>query len=563
MSGSFVTFNTNNGVISNQNQDTEILGLDGTLRRGPVDIPVTLPNFPFAHLGPEPDGNALVVTGTALFSPLVGLFYFPSTSSWQQQNNLTLIEQHDQGTSVMYDKGHVMVIGGRQGNSVTRDTETIDLNQASPAWTEAAQMHFERYYATSVLMPDGQIFVVGGSKCGGADNVQSPDGTCKAGAVMYPEIYDSTHQTWSLMSRQQTLRMYHSVALLLPDARILVTGGGRPGAYGESGITDKGTLKYIAHREIEIFSPPYLFNADGSTATRPSITTSPASINYGQSFNVGIGNLTTAQIRDVVLVRLPSVTHALNFDLQRVPLNKMVLDGQPLSVAAPANGIQALPGPYMLFVISTSGVPSVANMVLLANPACTAPPAPTGLIANAVSNTQVNITWIAPTGTVDHYELDRKQSFSAQFVRIANITGSTSYQDLSVAGPVAYLYRVRAVCSGGTSSQPSNIDLATAISFSDDPLIAAATTVKAAHINQLRTAVNAVRVTAGLAQAAWTDPSLSGIFAKAVHITELRQNLNQALQAMGFSLPVYTDSTLGSGFVVKAVHVQQLRQAVR
>jgi hypothetical protein len=75
--------------------------------------------------------------------------------------------------------------------------------------------------------------------------------------------------------------------------------------------------------------------------------------------------------------------------------------------------------------------------------------------------------------------------------------------------------------------------------------------------------VNAVRVTAGLAQAAWTDPSLSGVFAKAVHITELRQNLNQALQAMGFSLPVYIDSTLASGFVVKAVHVQQLRQAVR
>jgi hypothetical protein len=264
-----------------------------------------------------------------------------------------------------------------------------------------------------------------------------------------------------------------------------------------------------------------------------------------------------------VLVRLPSVTHALNFDQQRVPLNKMVLDGQTLSVTAPANGIQAPPGPYMLFVISTSGVPSVANMVLLANPACTAPPAPTGLIANAISNTQVNITWTAPSGTVDHYELDRKQSISAQFVKIANITGSTSYQDLSVAGPAAYLYRVRAVCSGGTSSPPSNTDLATATSFTEDPLAAGSTTVKATHINELRTAVNAVRVTAGLAQAAWTDLALQGVHIKALHITELRQNLNQALQVLGFAAPSYTDPTLTSGVTLKKVHVKELRQVLR
>ena len=194
---------------------------------------------------------------------------------------------------------------------------------------------------------------------------------------------------------------------------------------------------------------------------------------------------------------------------------------------------------------------------------CT-PPAPTGLIATAISNTQVNISWAAPSATFDHYELDRKQSISASFVKIANIANNTtSYTDLSVASTVGYLYQVRAVCSSGSSSPGSNMDLATTMSFTDSPLTVGVTAIKAQHFNELRAAVNAVRATAGLAQANWTDPSLPGVVVKAVHITELRQNLNQALQAMGFSIPSYTDSTLNSGFVVKAVHVEEIRQAVR
>jgi hypothetical protein len=367
INGDFMTFTQSNIKVPNHNKDTEILGLDMKLRIVPGDAP-DLPNYPFAHLGP--DGNALIVSG----SDQTGHFYYPSPGSWLPQDNLKLKESHDVGTSVMYDRGKIMAIGGRFGlTGVTRDTETIDLNLPSPLWTTVTPMHFERYYTTSVLMPDGEIFVVGGSKCGGANNIQSspPDNTCKSGAVMYPEIYDPASQTqaWSIMSRQTTIRMYHSVALLLPDATIMVAGGGRPGAFGESmknGMPSSD--KYLAHHEVEIFSPPYLFNSEGTLATRPAITNNPpSSIIYGQSFNVGIGNLVATQIRAVVLVRLPSVTHALNFDQRRVVLTFHVLDQQSLSVTAPANGIEAPPGPYMLFVIGPNGVPSMAKMALVAN----------------------------------------------------------------------------------------------------------------------------------------------------------------------------------------------------
>lgn len=365
ISGSFVTFsqasNNYNAVISNQDKDTEIFGRDGTLQRM-NDLPLDLPNYPFAHVGP--DGTPFVVSGRSGSA----LFYNPSTGSWLAQPNLNLAPlSHDQGTSVMYDRGKIMVIGGSQGNSISRNTDTIDLNVVNPQWSPGIPMHFARYYATSVLMPDGEIFIVGGSKCIGNNNLQTEDGSCRSGAVMYPEIYDPVSQTWSIMSRQQTVRMYHSVALLLPDARILVAGGGRPGAFGES-----TELKYLAHHEVEIFSPPYLFNADGTPATRPVIignspTSNPLSVGYGQSFDVGVGNLSATQIQQVVLVRLPSVTHALNFDQRRVVLVHQALDQQTIRVTAPPNGAEAPPGPYMLFVIGPNGVPSIAEMILFAN----------------------------------------------------------------------------------------------------------------------------------------------------------------------------------------------------
>src|ERR1051325_8081817 len=100
------------------------------------------------------------------------------------------------------------------------------------------------------------------------------------------------------------------------------------------------------------------------------------------------------------------------------------------------------------------------------------------------------------------YELGRKQSVLAPFVKIADINPSTtSFTDQDLTGSVAYLYRVRAVCSSGNSSQPSNMDLAATVSFTDNPIMAGVMIIKAQHINELPVAVNAVRATAGVSQA--------------------------------------------------------------
>ena len=390
ISGSYVTYS---GHLPNltQDRDTEILANTSPLTFPPhAGLPLNLtelPNYPFVHLL-EPDGKVFAVSGDDKNS----LLYDPSTG-WSHKDNLNLGQYHQFGTSVMYDRNKIMVIGGVQPmkdsmiSAPTNQTEIIEFktNGTGPidfdhvTWVQGQPMYFERYYNTSVLMPDGKIFVVGGSKCGGSgnNNIESQNpAMCNAGAVMNPEIYDPGSNTWSIMSRHNTVRMYHSVALLLPDATILVAGGGRPGAYGESGRSNNGSSpellqdKYLAHHEMEKFSPPYLFKTDGTMITeeaRPAIidTSNLRTITYGQSFNVQIGNVAATQIYKAVLVRLPSVTHALNFDQRRVVLVQRLLDQETLTVTAPANANEAPPGPYMLFVIDTNGVPSKAQMIIL------------------------------------------------------------------------------------------------------------------------------------------------------------------------------------------------------
>ena len=89
------------------------------------------------------------------------------------------------------------------------------------------------------------------------------------------------------MNKHNDVRAYHSVAALLPDGRVLVGGGGLPGAVGETGlfgapITDvnQDWARLFGHLSIEIFSPPYLFDANGNPATRPVITTTPSGQRY-------------------------------------------------------------------------------------------------------------------------------------------------------------------------------------------------------------------------------------------------------------------------------------------
>ena len=200
----------------------------------------------------------------------------------------------------------------------------------------------------------------------------------------------------------------------------------------------------------QIFSPPYLFNGP-----RPTITSSPSVVQYGSNFQVSTPD--AASITSVSLIRPAAVTHSFDQSARRVSLPFTVSNGT-LNVQAPANGGDAPPGPYMLFIVNSNGVPSVASWVNLPAPyqEDTPPSAPSGLTATATSSSSVSLSWTASTDNigVTGYDIFRNGT------KIGTST-TTSYTDNGVASNTTYTYTVTAYDAAGDVSTPSNSATAT------------------------------------------------------------------------------------------------------
>jgi hypothetical protein len=244
------------------------------------------------------------------------------------------------GSAVMYAPGKIMYAGG--GDPPTQSVEVIDLNQTSPSWRQVPGMAFPRRQMNATLLANGKVLVTHGSSGAGFNN--------EAAGVRDAELWDPVQETWTTMASESVVRTYHSTALLLQDGRVLSSGSG-----DAVGGTDQ--------RSAQIFTPPYLFAADGSLAPRPTITSAPAHLSYGQQFSVETPDAAT--VTKGSLMRLSSVTHALNETQRLLPL--IFTSGGPttLVATAPGTAILAPPGPYMLFLLNGNGVPSVAKMMLV------------------------------------------------------------------------------------------------------------------------------------------------------------------------------------------------------
>lgn len=285
---------------------------------------------------------------------------------------------------VATDNSRVLVMGGNQaiGGAPVKEAWTGVTSVEQP-WQAVGQMNYKRKFHTATILPDGKVMVSGGTQCPGGNNLtctEFPTPT-SGGAVLTPEIWNPANPSvWSTMAPAPSgiPRLYHSIALLLPDATVLVGAGGLPGAAGEVADPLSNQGRAFGHPDAEIYSPPYLFNMDGTPAQRPSITwIQDDKIGLGQSMLVKTPEF--ANINQVVLVRLGSVTHGLNQDQRRVVLqfsnNNLSYPGT-LNVTMPATGKVCPPGPYMMFLLA-NGVPSVAKMVSIqVDPQVIDPPPP-------------------------------------------------------------------------------------------------------------------------------------------------------------------------------------------
>jgi hypothetical protein len=247
------------------------------------------------------------------------------------------------GSAVMYAPGKILYVGG--GDPPTNSAEVIDLNQPSPSWRSVPGMAFARRQLNATILADGQVLVTHGTSGSGFNDL--------AGAIRAAELWSPVTESWSTMAQESSSRAYHSTALLLPDARVLASGSGEGG----------GVLLENSNFTAQIFTPPYLFNPDGTLAARPTITSAPSRISYGQSFTVETPN--AGSVTRGTLVRLSSVTHAFNQSQLIYPLTFSATGSTSLTAAGPTSANLAPPGPYMLFLVSGSGVPSRAKMVTI------------------------------------------------------------------------------------------------------------------------------------------------------------------------------------------------------
>ena len=221
------------------------------------------------------------------------------------------------GSYAMYDKGKILATGG--GNSV-RHTVVIDIRNGTPQVSQANDLNAGRRQHNLTVLPDGTVLATGGNSSG-ASLVDLNAGVYTA------ELWNPATGAWQNLAAMQKTRQYHSMSLLLPDGRVLVGGGGICGTCYNVGYLEKN---------IEIFSPPYLFKPDGSgdLALRPSITSSPSTISYRQNFDITTEN--PKNIRQVVLIRPASVTHSVNFEQRRISLS-FTASRRNLQATAPAD----------------------------------------------------------------------------------------------------------------------------------------------------------------------------------------------------------------------------------
>ncbi|PYQ27130.1 MAG: hypothetical protein DMF56_21465 [Acidobacteria bacterium] len=189
------------------------------------------------------------------------------------------------------------------------------------------------------------------------------------------------------------------------------------------------------------------------------------------------------------------------------------------------------------------------------------PATPTGFFATATSTSQISLSWNAVAGATQ-YEIQRSSASNSYATLIT--TAATTFNDNTVAGGSAYVYKVRALDAASRPSPFSAPDPAIAMLFTDDPLMSGVTPMKAVHLAELRQAVNALRAVAALGNVSFTDAASAGVPVKAIHIQELRDALTPARAALGLGMLSFTNPTLTPGTTaIRAVHLQEVRAGVK
>jgi hypothetical protein len=258
---------------------------------------------------------------------------------------LSMPAMRNQSASVLLppaQEQRVMIVGGggeemhdhdmKKPQVATRTVAIADLSAATPKYKAAAKIKHARMHLNTVLLPDRTVLATGGAA------VEEH----KVNAALEAEIFHPASGKWRMAAKARVARLYHSVALLVPDGKV-ITAGSNP-------------HRGVEELRIEVFSPPYLFKG-----TRPALTLAAGEAVYGAT----LGATTSGSLREVNLVRPSATTHASNSEQRLLDLPFTVAGPDTIELTLPDNPDLAPPGWYMVFAVSAGGVPSKARWLHL------------------------------------------------------------------------------------------------------------------------------------------------------------------------------------------------------
>ncbi len=238
----------------------------------------------------------------------------------------------------------IMVMGGGgvgQSNSSTARTALIDVAAPDPAWVRGPNLAEPTRYPITVLLPDDNVLVTGGSTyyrgMHGSDNRDT-------------RIYQTATNTMATGADSITGRDYHSGGLLLPNGSVLTLGGNS--LYGNKADTQPQSF----NQEIDVYFPPYMFQG-----TRPAITSAPKVMRLSHSYLIKVPQ--AASIKSLRLMRPDNPTHVTDVNERSVAVSFTQAGHGELKITLPSNDNLLPPSYYMLFATSTKGVPSAGYWV--------------------------------------------------------------------------------------------------------------------------------------------------------------------------------------------------------
>jgi Domain of unknown function (DUF1929) len=355
----------------------------------------------------------------------------PQNGAWSGVIATSSIASRSYGTSFLLplqnttsERGKILLVGGSDPG--TTRVEVIDFNSGSstsPVVRTVSSLRHGRRFLLPVMLPDGKVVVFGGA----AQRNTNP--------VFAPEMFDPATETWTTLASASVPRVYHGVALLLPDGRVW-TAGSTP-------------ARSSWELRTEFFRPSYY------TATRPAISGAPTVGDYGASITIPTPN--ASSITQATLVRLPDTTHHYDANMRCLFLNVQSRTSSSVTVEAPLNANLAPPGYYMIHVLNSAGIPSIAEIIQIPGSGSgggggdTTPPSKVlGLAATATSESQIDLNWTANTEPdLDHYNIYRGTTAgfpvdTTNDTPLAQVT-TASYSDTGLTSSTAYYYKIAAV----------------------------------------------------------------------------------------------------------------------